>query len=348
MERHGGHRHKHRRHRKKRSYRLLKWSLALCLAVAAGLGFVVFQTLQRQSLQNVTAGNRVDVGSGYRNLTYEGKNYQYNSLVTAVLYAGIDSEGELQEARTYGDKARADSISLIVLDKKNEKMSILALNRNTMTTIQRYTTKGRALDTYTAQLAYAYSYGNGGEASCENLRDAVSELLGGIPIQEYVVTNRSSMTWINDLIGGVTVTVPDDELASAHPEMTKGAVVTLDDSNVEDFLRYRDTSTDFSNTGRMLRQQAYITAYVPQLKEKLLDDPNGVWSEIQEMDAYIQTSITKNKYLSLANLLDQVSFSDEDYFQLEGENQIGDTYEEFYYDEEALQRKVIELFYEEI
>jgi hypothetical protein len=98
----------------------------------------------------------------------------------------------------------------------------------------------------------------------------------------------------------------------------------------------------------MLRQQSYITAYVPQLKEKLLDDPDGTWSEIQEMDAYIQTSITRNKYLSLANLLDKVSFSDEDYFQLEGENQIGDTYEEFYYDEEDLQKKVIELFYEEI
>lgn len=86
-------------------------------------------------------------------------------------------------------------------------MSILALNRDTMTEIRRYTRTGEDMGTYVSHLGYAYSYGDGGEVSCEDLKEAVEKLLG-ISIDEYVVTNQSSITSINDLVGGVTVTVP--------------------------------------------------------------------------------------------------------------------------------------------
>lgn len=317
----------------------------ICIAV---LAFLFVRGQKKQSSQHVTAGNSIDMETGYRNITYNGKKYRYNSLITTVLYAGIDSVGEIQETEGYADAARADSIALAVLNQKTKKMTVIALNRDTMTEVRRYSMSGRNRGKYVTHLGFAYAYGEGGEVSCYNLKDAVSDLLGGIPVNEYVVTNQSSMPYINDLVGGVTVEIPNNDLVSLYPDFYEGATVTLDDSNIQDFLQYRDTELEFSNEGRIQRQQAYITAYVGQLKSVLQNDLESVWEKQESMKKYLQTSITKNKYLSLANLLEMMEFSDGDYYRPEGENVEGKAHDEFYVDEDALRQKVIEIFYEEI
>lgn len=338
-------------------YRMRRWmrhnkkfaaaAALLCIVVLSAGGFFLLHSQKEQSRLHVTAGNSVDMKGGYRTITWKDKEYQYNSLITTVLYAGLDSTDPLKASETYSNKARADSISVVILDKKKKKMSILALNRDTMTEIRRYTRTGEDMGTYVSHLGYAFSYGDGGEVSCEDLKYAVENLLG-ISIDEYAVTNQSSITSINDLVGGVTVTVPNDDLAAMYPELKKGAVVTLDDSNVKDFLQHRDTAADFSNEGRIERQQAYVTAYVDLLKNRLASEPDQLWQEIGQMNDYLQTSITKNKYLSLARLLEKVSFTDADYYRPTGKDSAGELHDEFYVDEDALRQLVIDLFYEEV
>lgn len=338
-------------------YRMRRWmrhnkkfaaaAALLCIVVLSAGGFFLLHSQKEQSRLHVTAGNSVDMKGGYRTITWKDKEYQYNSLITTVLYAGLDSTDPLKASETYSNKARADSVSVVILDKKKKKMSILALNRDTMTEIRRYTRTGEDMGTYVSHLGYAYSYGDGGEVSCEDLKEAVENLLG-ISIDEYAVTNQSSITSINDLVGGVTVTVPNDDLAGMYPELKKGAVVTLDASNVKDFLQHRDTTADFSNEGRIERQQAYVTAYVDLLKNRLASEPDQLWQEIGQMNDYLQTSITKNKYLSLARLLEKVSFTDADYYRPTGKDSAGELHDEFYVDEDALKQLVIDLFYEEV
>ena len=347
----------HHHHHHSIWYRMRRWmrhnkkfaaaAALLCIVVLSAGGFFLLHSRREQSRLHVTAGNSVDMKGGYRTITWKDKEYQYNSLITTVLYAGLDSTDPLKASETYSNKARADSISVVILDKKKKKMSILALNRDTMTEIRRYTRTGEDMGTYVSHLGYAYSYGDGGEVSCEDLKEAVEKLLG-ISIDEYAVTNQSSITSINDLVGGVTVTVPNDDLAAMYPELKKGAVVTLDDSNVKDFLQHRDTAADFSNEGRIERQQAYVTAYVDQLKNRLASEPDQLWQEIGQMNDYLQTSITKNKYLSLARLLEKVSFTDADYYRPTGKDSAGELHDEFYVDEDALKQLVIDLFYEEV
>ena len=353
------HQHHHRHHhRHSAGYRIRHWlrrnkklaigSAVICIVALAAGGTFLHQERAAQSVMHVTAGNSVDMKSGYRRITYQGKEYQYNSLITTILYAGIDSEGEMKASNAYSNKARADSISLVILDKKHQRMRILALNRDTMTDIRRYSRSGSDMGTYVSHLGYAYSYGDGGEVSCEDLREAVSNLLGGIPVNEYAVTNRSSMTYINDLVGGITLTVPNNDLVAQYPELKEGSTVTLDDTTIEPYLRYRDTTKDFSNEGRIERQQTYVTAYIEKLKAQLQKDLNGTWEKTQDMSEFLQTSITRNKYITLANLLEQVSFSDADYYRPKGQDQLGELHDEFYVDEAALQQLIIDLFYEEI
>lgn len=144
-------------------------SLVICLAVALFAAVFIHMEQTKQKSMQITAGNTHNVGNSYRNIVYKGQEYQYNNRITNILYAGVDSTGKLEASSQYGNKARADSIALVVMDEKNRRMTILSINRDTMTDIRRYTMNGNDKGLYTTHIGYAYSYGDGGKVSCESL-----------------------------------------------------------------------------------------------------------------------------------------------------------------------------------
>lgn len=344
--------HKRHHHRKSRQQRKQQKMLILGLAAAVvfvGLAAaVVVNKLKEQKNYHVTGANSVDVGAGYRYTEYNGKKYQYNNRVTTLLYAGLDSFDELKQTATYGDKARADSIMLIVLDEASKKMSVVAINRDTMTEVHRFSRNGGDLGTYVTHLGYAYANGDGGTASCENLKTAVSTLFNDLPIDGYMVSNQTSIVMINDLVGGVTVTVPNNDLATQYPELTEGNIVTLDESNVRAYVQQRDTAVDFSNEGRIERQKSFVLSFMDEFGTLVKDNSMQVWDELEECSNWMQTDITKNRYLSLADAFSQTNLAPDSYYILEGEDQLGELHDEFYYDEDALQELIIKLFYREV
>lgn len=345
-------RHKRHHHRKSRQQRKQQKMLILGLAAAVvfvGLAAaVVVNKLKEQKNYHVTGANSVDVGAGYRYTEYNGKKYQYNNRVTTLLYAGLDSFDELKQTATYGDKARADSIMLIVLDEASKKMSVVAINRDTMTEVHRFSRNGGDLGTYVTHLGYAYANGDGGTASCENLKTAVSTLFNNLPIDGYMVSNQTSIVMINDLVGGVTVTVPNNDLATKYPELTEGNIVTLDESNVRAYVQQRDTAVDFSNEGRIERQKSFVLSFMDEFGAMVKEDASSVWDSLEACSDWMQTDITKNKYLSLADAFSNTNLTPDSYYILEGEDQLGELHDEFYYDEDALQELIIKLFYREI
>ena len=345
--RHNRHHHRKSRHQRKKQ-KMLILGLAAAVAFVGLAATVVINKLKEQKNYHVTGTNSVDVGAGYRYTEYNGKKYQYNNRVTTLLYAGLDSFDELKQTATYGDKARADSIMLIVLDEVSKKMSVVAINRDTMTEVQRFRRKGDDLGVYVTHLGYAYTNGDGGEASCENLKTAVSTLFNNLPIDGYMVSNQTSIVMINDLVGGVTVTVPNDDLAAKYPELTTGNVVTLDESNVRAYVQQRDTAVDFSNEGRIERQKSFVLSFMDEFGTMVKEDASSVWDSLEACSDWMQTDITKNKYLSLADAFSNTNLTPDSYYILEGEDQLGELHDEFYYDEDALQELIIKLFYREI
>jgi anionic cell wall polymer biosynthesis LytR-Cps2A-Psr (LCP) family protein len=165
------------------------------------------------------------MAGGYRSIEYNGKTYRYNNRVTSILYAGIDSEDEIRAAKAFVGAPRADSISLVVMDERNDRMTIIALSRDTMTGIHKFTVDGKDRGAFTDHLAFAYTYGDGGEVSCKNLCRAVSDLLFGIPIDGYVVSNRASLPILGEAIGPVEVVVPN-EIVRDEMEHIKGSIIS--------------------------------------------------------------------------------------------------------------------------
>ena len=351
----GNHHHHHHhsswrrfKHRVKRWLHKHRWAgfAAVMLVVALlGTAYWMRSDMKNRASYRVSSGRKVDVGGGYRDITYKGQAYRYNNRVTAILYAGIDSEDDIESMGAFTAAPRADSISLIVLDESNAKMSIIALNRDTMTGIHKFTVDGKDRGSFTDHLSLSFAYGDGGKVSCENLVQAVSDLMFGIPISGYVVSNQATLPTLGDAIGPVKVVVPNNDLVDMG--FTEGETVTIDGSNLMPFVRTRDITVDQSNVGRMERQQAYIDSAMEKILRLLTQDTNTAWEFIENAEKCVLTDITRNRYLNLVKILKHVQYSQDDYYIPEGEQVVGRVYDEFYPDLDALQEKVIELFYVE-
>lgn len=339
---HGHHGNSRQRRREKRINIL---TTVLIAAVVVVVGLIVINGLRGNDVD--TTASRVSNTGAYRNLTVDGKNYRYNNLIENVLYIGIDSEGVMETSQAYGSAPRSDVVMLVVMDKYHKTLSILSFNRNTMLEIRQYDVEGNPLTPVEEQLAYAFAAGNGGTRSCEITADAISDLLGGIPVDRYVVMNRSSLPYINQMLGGVTVTLPDDSLAQQFPGLTAGNTVTLTDEQAAAFVRYRDTDQAFSNNDRMERQKVFVLGAIDKLEENVLQDPEQTWEQMNDsnMSDYVMTNITQGQYLNYVNILEDLDLSQPNFYIPEGESDDSEELEKYYINENSLKQLILDIFY---
>lgn len=342
---HDSHRHHGNSRQRRREKRINILTTALVAAVVVVIGLIVINGLWGNDVD--TTASRVSNTGAYRNLTVDGKNYRYNNLIENVLYIGIDSEGAMETSQAYGSAPRSDVVMLVVMDKYHKTLSILSFNRNTMLEIRQYDVEGNLLTPVEEQLAYAFAAGNGGTRSCEITADAISDLLGGIPVDRYVVMNRSSLPYINQMLGGVTVTLPDDSLARQFPGLTAGNTVTLTDEQAAAFVRYRDTDQAFSNNDRMERQKVFVLGAIDKLEENVLQDPEQTWEQMNDsnMSDYVMTNITQGQYLNYVNILEDLDLSQPNFYIPEGESDDSEELEKYYINENSLKQLILDIFY---
>ena len=115
-------------------------------------------------------------------------------------------------------------------------------------------------------MALAHTYGSGGSDSCLNAVKAVSRLLGGVKIDHYMTLTMDGVGKINNLVGGVTVTMLED-FSELDPAMKKGETVTLKGEQALLYVRTRQGIGDQSNLSRMERQRQYLESFYGKLME---------------------------------------------------------------------------------
>ena len=347
---HRHHHHHHHHHSSRKEQKRRKWIrpaivMSIVVVVVVALALTGYIRSRETFTTEEKAGSNGNVELRYKDVSYQGEKYKYNNRITTILLAGLDSEDDIVATKTFTMAPRADTILLLVIDTQNKKLSVVALNRDTMTKIRRYTLDGYSRGLYTDHLGYAFTYGDGGEKSCENLSEAVSLLLYDVPISHYLVVNRSSIKKIAEIVGPVEVVVPNNDLIEADSKYTEGNKVLIDQNNIELFVRRRDTSKDFTNTSRMERQQAYINAAMEKVLALLKDDPSEAWSMLEELEKCVMTDINRSQYLDLVNDINKVTYSEGNYYTPVGTQSSENTHDEFYVDETDLLEKVVDLFY---
>ena len=153
-----------------------------------------------------------------------------------VLLLGVDErEGEIG--------ARADTVILMNVDNKHNRVALLSIPRDTKVNIP-----GRG----TNKINDAYVFG-GPELTAKT----VSELVG-IPVKNYVVANFDGFEGVVDALGGVTIDVERnmyhfDDIYPEHTINLKKGEQLLDGHKALQYVRFRgDALGDISRTERQL------------------------------------------------------------------------------------------------
>ena len=201
---------------------------------------------------------------------------------------------------------------------------------------------GAHVGTATAQLALAYSYGDGAERSCELTSAAVSRLFYDLPIPAYGSIYMQGIRQLVDSVGGVTVT-PDASFSG----FTAGQPVTLTGQRTENYIRYRADSTE-GNNQRMQRQKQVVLALVNKMLAQVKEDPASVLALYNDVRRNITTNINTAMMVYLAQQASGMHFSG-DIVNVPGTSVMGaQKHAEYQVNPDALLEMVLDIFYEPV
>ena len=261
-----------------------------------------------------------------------------------LLIVGIDKSDINAENRTNRSGGQADFLLVLSIDRQHETVTPLQLDRDTMTPVQIYGVLGNKTGVRVMQLALSHSYGKQ-EAECtENTVWAVSNLLQNIPIDHVIVLDMNGIVVLNDILGGITVTIEDD-LTAVDPAFTKGATLTLHGEQAERYLRARKTVTGSLNTKRLARQRSYMDVALDAAVRKLSASESFAETLYDRLAPHMYTDMSRGL---LINTLYKASTFHWNDFQVTGEGSynVGRSgYMEFRPDEEKLRQQVISIFF---
>lgn len=311
--------------------------LVLAFLLLAGIAILIWQDSESKPEEEWDDSlSQSSIGQ----ITYDGKQYSYNNDLTNILFLGIDNSSGMKDDNMPSEAGQSDCIILLTLDKSKKEARILQIPRDTMTEVDVYNVGGYLFTTLQAQIATQYAYHIGGASSCMATKKTVSELLYDLPIDGYLAMDYTNIATVNDAIGGVEITVPQD-YTMINPAFTEGTTLRLMGEQAHDYVRWRDTNQSFSLYDRMDRQVQYILAMLDTLQIYVKENKNdytGLYSIVEEN---MVTNLSEDQIEKLIGY----QLDAENIEILPGEAKKGEIYEEFYVNEEKLQKMLIEMFY---
>ena len=320
--------------------------LGAVLIVVIVIGFRHNHASAGSEASSIPAGEATPEKWQEGTISHGGKYYKYNNSLRTYLLMGIDRDGPAVEAEDSISGGQSDAMFLIVADSENESVSVISINRNTMTKIETLDKSGTKKGQITAQLCVQHGYGDGRHYSCERTVDAVSNLFYGLPISGYLSINMDAMPILNDAVGGVEVAVLQDvEDPARGVSLKKGETKTLSGIEAYSYLRKRDINEFDSATDRLHRQEQYISEYMKKLKTAVAGSASKAAEIYDSVSEYLVTDV------DFANVISELvayDFVGDQMYTVPGETKMGEIYEEYYVDEDALYNLIIRMFYEEV
>ena len=198
----------------KKQYRTAAAALAV-LVLAALLLFAGGSWLEKRSRKPET---RTELPQAEQEtVELNGHTYKKRDGLTTILVMGVDHE--TQESYAYRQAGQADFLRLIVLDSNNKTVQQLQIDRDTITPVTVLGVMGDRYEPVEQQICVGYGFGDGRQTSCEVTVEAVENLLGGQTVDQYLSMGLDGISTLNDLAGGITVTLSVPAAASALAPM---------------------------------------------------------------------------------------------------------------------------------
>ncbi|MEL7355472.1 MAG: LCP family protein [Cyanobacteria bacterium J06560_6] len=210
----------------------------------------------------------------------------------------------------------SDTMLLLRFDPRDQQVTVVSVPRDTRTNVDGLVTKINEANR------------EGGPALSAQ---AVSELMGGVPIDRYMRINVQGVEKLIDALGGVKVNVPKDmkyQDDSQHLYINlKAGEQRLDGDKALQFLRFR--YDDNGDIGRVQRQQQFMRALTEQaLNPTTISRLPKILSVIQ---SHVDTNLSVEELVALVGYSSQRDRSDVQMLMLPGEFSNYDDYELSYW-----------------
>ncbi len=275
-------------------------------------------------------------------LQYEGKEYSLKKDIETFLVLGLDKTEE-DYTDSYNNTMQADFLLLLAIDNKNQTVNAIHINRDTMVKMDVLGVSGDIVATVNKQIALAHTYGNGKEVSCGNTSRALSRLLMGLKIDHYISVTMDAVPVFNDFVGGVELEILDD-FSGVDDTLIEGETIKLNGEQAFHYVRSRYGLEDSTNSTRMIRQRQYINALYDIALEKAQNDEKFISSAALKLSEYTVSDCNTARLETLFEKLSTYKF--QDICEIEGENQKGEVFIEFYPNEDSIQKVLVDNFYE--
>lgn len=338
------------RRKKSRKGKLIAAVIIALLILLAAILFFVFRSSKNKLLSadelnidsDALAGeNAVISDSGYE-IQYEGKTYVFNEDIVSVAFLGVDKREFGLENDEYGTAGQSDTIAVAAYNTKTGQTHVLVVPRETMVDVNIYTVEGGYYDIKQQQICVAYAYGNGEESSCENSLTSLKRLFLGIPIKHYVTMDLDGIPALNDAVGGVEVTALE-----TIGDFTEGETVLLKGMQAERYVRSRAHDIVNADTSRRKRQKQYIQAFFDTALHKIRNEFSFVSKIYKQSSEYINSNLSLDEVSYIASNALTNDFEISDFRTVPGKYKQGDVYAEYYVNEKALFRMILDVYYTE-
>lgn len=355
---------KHDKKRKRKVVALTVLAAITGLLAAAFAAFLIVGAIGKANLRsNVIAAPKLEnapvvielqpteeEAAGWKEgwVKYNGQIYAYNEDILTFLIMGIDKTKDVKEVAEGTNGGQADALFLVVLNPHDDSLSVIGINRNTMTDVSVYDNNGSFVNTVKAQIAVQHGFGNGVEESCEYEVNAVQHLFYEMPIHGYAAINMSAIGPLTDMVGGVDVVALEDIKSGNSTVIKEGEEVHLEGDLAFAYIHNRDTKEFGSADHRLERQKQFITTYLQKVKQKTKQDISFPITVYQKIATQTVTDLTVDEMTYLVSIAKDYSFDENYLYTLKGETKQGDVFEEFYVDETDLFELILKIFYEPV
>ncbi len=299
---------------------------------------------QWESSQYSTEGGNSDISVELANAEapayyYEGQRYVQRDDVETWLIMGIDKDGPAVRGKDAWDGGQADMLQVLVMDHTAKTWQMLAIDRNTLVMIETVERDGTPAGEQFMQICLAHGFSYGLNDGCLKTAQAVKNILLNRKMDRYYALNMGGIGMLNDLVGGVPVTVTE-EFLEIDPTLTVGETITLSGEEAEKFVRARMDMQDDRNELRMARQEVYLNSLIDRF-DSLSDE-----ELIKAYDAISAYAVTDMGSQTFADLLHNYrSYERLDTVSIDGTAQIENEFETFRMDDVSRIRTSLELFY---
>lgn len=321
--------------RRRRIRTLLIVLLVIGAVAAAGWGFVNHSVNQgKKKIEEKT--EKVIKAKG-DTITYNGKKYELNKHMATVEFIGFDGRDNDDGTQ----KGQSDTVMVVALNTDTGEARGIVIPRDSMVAVDTYS-NGSFAGQVTEQLCLQFAYGTDGDNSSALTAAAASRVLDNIPVDYYYTLNIEGVAPINDSIGGVTL-VPTQTVPGTS--VVEGQETTLFGTTAEKYVQWRDTTNLTSSLDRTARQVSYVQAFASKVLSSAKSNPAMLISLYQAMGDYTWTNLGLDEFSYLATTMLEHGLTSFDVVTLQGTMQQGDTFAEFYLDQDNVKQTVVDTFY---